>query len=62
MDVCRTKAISRELSWAIQELLSFNIQVGWQADNSASNTDDTTIYIIQIRSFWRELLKHLTMR
>lgn len=43
--------ISRELSWAVWKLLSFNTQVGWQADNSASNRDDTTIYIIQIQKF-----------
>lgn len=51
MDVCRTKEISRELSWDVLELLSFNIQVGWQTGNSASNTDDTTIYIIQTQKF-----------
>lgn len=42
---------SRELSWAVQELLSFNTQVGWQADTSASNRDDTTMYIIPAQNF-----------
>lgn len=41
----------RELSWAVQELLSFNTQVGWQADTSASNRDDTTMYIIPAQKF-----------